>query len=371
MSESLQEIESLVKRLIQTNRHPIKIFGLSGSRQFAERLVAHLNMKLTPSEEHVFADDEFYVKPSGDPIGNVRGHTCFVIQSLYSDRSQSVSDRFMRLAFMCGALRQAKAHQIIAVIPHYAWNRLDRKIKSRDLIATKVVAAMLESVTVDQCLFTDVHSLAATQNSFDLRHTPDILESTNLFVDWAATRLMEEVLKPGDNQRIVMLSPDSSGFGRCVAFGESLHAALAEYGYEVVVDAAVLTKVRKDGKIVPGLYKVIGDMEDSVVLVWDDMFSTFGTSSQAYHAARSEGGRVFAIMAPHGLFAGKANNLLHEIDAHICVSDTVSPEGRLDDENFKKVSQISVTKLMADAIWRIHSTTGSISDLLIRRPSKR
>lgn len=361
------EIEAIVKKLIQTNRHPIKIFGLSGTQQYAEKVAAHLKLQLTPSEEHVFDDDEFYVKSTSDPIGNVRGHTCFVIQSLYSDRHQSVSDRFMRLLFMCGALRQAKAHQIIAVIPHYAWNRLDRKVNSRDLIATQVLAAILESVTIDQCLFTDVHSLAATANSFSLRNTPDILEAKNLFVEWAANQLEVAFPYPSSSDafpRIVMLSPDASGFGRCVAFGESLCGALARRGFNTTVDTAVLTKVRKQGKIVPGLYKVIGDVKDFQVLIWDDMFSTFGTAAQAYHAAEAQGGKVFAIMAPHGLFAGKANELMKKINTRICVSDTISLEGRLDEENVEKVSQISVTKLMADAIWRIHSTTGSISDLL-------
>lgn len=200
--------------------------------------------------------------------------------------------------------------------------------------------------------------------------TTDNLPAEKLFVTCLGDHLYNDFGKELQKRRIVALSPDASGFKRTTNFGDRLAKYLAsKYGIKISdnnLDTAVLTKLRdEDGHIIKGKYKVIGDVEDALVISYDDMISTLRTSYQGYEAAVNAGGEVYALCAPHGFFAGDANEYLRRLNpgTRVIVSDTMEP-WRLDDDNRQRVEVISVTKLVADAIWRIHSTTGSISELL-------
>ena len=328
---------------------PMKIFGLNASKEYAQLVAKHLGTTLTPHEEKLFADGESYVKAADGDIGNVRGHQVFVIQSLYDDNAESVSDKFMKLAIFCASLRTASAASICAVIPHLAWARQDRKTESRAPVTTKAVAVMLEAVGVDRLLFMDVHNLSAEQNAFSLRCPMDNLECKNLHVDWCLNNLTL-------NGKVVGLS-DDGGYKRLTRFCNALSKRL---GFKVTT--AVLDKVRYQD-IVTGGDRIVGDVQDASVIIYDDMISTGSTTRKAYDAAVKYGGEVVAVMATHGLFVGKANEYLDGMDTKIVVADTVSPF-RLNAKNRAKVDVIDTSAMMADAIRRISSGTGSISELL-------
>lgn len=370
---------------------PFKIFGLEATQEYAEQVAHHLNRPLTPLDETYFEDGEPYVKPTSNGVGNVRGHNAFVIQSLYSDdfvassnrlpllalefmvgrdpncaetvndfvnfllvnSGETVPDKFMKLCIMCGALRDASAHEITVIIPHLAWARQDRKTESRAPITTKYVAQILEAIGVRRCLFIDVHNLSAEQNAF--RIPIDNLETKNLHALYCA-----EKLKAKESKKIRVLTPDAGGLARCVRFRNAL-AYLMKADYEDDIEIVIFDKVRDKGKVVGG--RIIGDVEDADVIAYDDMISTGGTMKKACKTAVESGGRLFAICAAHGLFCGKANEVMDDFDTELVVSDTVKPF-RLNEGNRAKVHVIETTKMVADAIMKIHSGTGSVSELL-------
>jgi phosphoribosylpyrophosphate synthetase len=72
---------------------------------------------------------------------------------------------------------------------------------------------------------------------------------------------------------------------------------------------------------------------------------------------------MFAVCATHGLFVGNANEKIVQLDCPVVVADTVDP-WRLTPENREKVVVLDTSKMFADAIWRIHTETGSISKLI-------
>ncbi len=55
----------------------------------------------------------------------------FVIHSLYGEPAQSANDKLVRLLFFIGALKDAAAARVTAVVPYLAYARKDRKTKSR------------------------------------------------------------------------------------------------------------------------------------------------------------------------------------------------------------------------------------------------
>jgi ribose-phosphate pyrophosphokinase len=354
-SVNLQTPEGLMEYIrlaVTALRHPLKIFCLNGTREYGQRVVKHLQIPLAEHVEKNFEDDECYLKSVNGEEGNVRGHDVFVIQSLYSDDNESVCDKFMKLLIFCGSLRQASAHTITVVIPHMAWARQDRKTESRAPVTTKLLASMLESVGVDRIMTIDVHNLSAFQNAPSIRCQTDHLEAKSLFVDWCAERL-----ETMNAKKIVVLSPDVGGIPRIDRFRNALGKKMGRD-----IGTANYDKVRRvDGELVGN--KIIGDIADAEVIGLDDMISTGGTMVRAAEAVPRFGGRLLCLCATHGLFVGKANAHLDKLDTQLVVADTVRP-WRLTPANRKKIVVVDTSELLAKAIWRIHTGTGSISQLL-------
>ena len=359
---------ALAEQRLQMARapRPFKVFGLNGSNgtnEYAASVASHLGVKLTPHTEKSFEDGESYVKSgtkedSDVHFGNVRGHNVFIIQSLYSDDVESANDKLVKLCWMIGSLKDASAHEITPIIPYLAYARQDRKTESRAPIATKYLAKMLESIGATRVVLFDVHNLAAAQNAFSI--PVDNLEAKNIFADWCGEQLK-------DAPKIRVLTPDSGGLNRCVRFRNSLVKKLVSLGRtgckDDDIEIAIYDKVRQDGKVVG--HRVVGDVDGAAVIIYDDMIGTGSTSQNAAHAVNAANGKVFAICATHYLGVGKANQYFKKLDPEtkIVIANTVVPF-RMDEENKKRLVCLDTTKMVSDAIERIHNGIGSISELL-------
>lgn len=354
---SKDEVSKMIENAVndalgKVGHRPFKIFGLNGSKDYAIEVADHLGTSIADHEEKTFEDGEPFAK-SND---NVRGHRVFVIQSLYGDPEETVCEKFVKLSIMCGSLKDASAHEVVVVIPHLAWARQDRKTESRSPITTKYIAKMLESCGIDRALFIDVHNLAAEQNAFTV--PIDNLEAKNLFAAYCAKQLVDAGIK----KNIKVLTPDSGGLGRAGRFRLALLNEINKLGASLDdIEVVIFDKVRVKNQVVGG--RIIGDVSDAQVIAYDDMISTAGTMKKACNAVLKEHGQIFGICATHGLFCGEANNSLNELDTRIIVTDTVEP-WRLNESNRKKVHMVKTSHLVADAIRRIHSGTGSLSELL-------
>ena len=369
----IQEAVAAALLKLQRAPRPFKIFALNSSKPYGERVAQNFG-GLTHHDEYDFPDGENFAKSGAGSEGNVRGHNVFVIQSLYSDQrcengnilGESVSDKFVKLCWMIGALKDASAHEVTAIVPHLAWARQDRKTASREPITTKYVAMMLESIGCDRALFIDVHNLSAEQNAF--RVPIDNLESKNLHAEWIANDC-------DPNEKIAIYSPDSGGLARC----RRLRGAIVEllkkrkkppkHNIEIAVFDKTRKQKRDNGRSETEGGSIVGDVEGAQVYLLDDMISTAGTAVKASLAVPSHGGNLKAILATHGLFCGDANDKIDKLppNTRIVICDTVDP-WRLSRENTKKVEVISTCEMIASAIERIQYGTGSISELLDSLP---
>ena len=321
----------------------LKLFALNGSRGFGEKVAALLDLSLSEHEERDFEDGEHKARP----LENVRGTDTFVIHSLCGDEQQSVNDKLVRLLFFIGALKDAAAARVTAVIPYLCYTRKDRKTKSRDPVSNRYVAGLLESVGVDRVLTLDVHNLAAYQNAFRCR--TDHLEAKKLFIEHFASQISDE--------KIVVVSPDVGGIKRAEQFREALQQKL-----DTVVESAFMEKKRSAG-IISG-ETVAGNVEDKLVIIIDDMIVSGGTIARTVKACHARGAaRVFAAAA-HGVFAGDADDNLAQPELEqVLVTDSV-PAFRLHSGTTRaKIKVLSAAPLFAEAIKRVH-TGGSIVDLL-------
>jgi ribose-phosphate pyrophosphokinase len=319
------------------------LFALNASRPFGEQVAKHLGVPLAAHEEREFEDGEHKSRP----LENVRNRDVFVIQSLYGDTEHSVNDKLVRLLFFIGALKDASAARVTAVVPYLAYARKDAKTQARDPVTTRYVAQLFEAAGTDRVVTLDVHNLAAFQNAFRCR--TDHLGATKLFVAHFASQLKPE-------SRVTVVSPDPGGIKRAERFRLALGHAL---GRELNV--AFLEKARAKGVMRGG--RLVGEVAGHAIVV-DDLISTGGTLLHAAAACREHGATRVSAVATHGLFVGGANRLLTEsaLDG-IVVTDTVPPI-RLDPELARrKLVMLPAAPLFAEAIRRIHDG-GSLVDLL-------
>lgn len=325
------------------DRDQLVLFALGSSREFGEKVSGHLGVPLSEHEERDFEDGEHKSRP----LVNVRGRDVFVIHSLYGDAEQTANDKLCRLLFFLGALRDAAAGRVTAVVPYLCYARKDRKTKPRDPVTTRYVARMFEALDVDQLVTLDVHNLAAFQNAF--RRPTEHLEAKKLFVEHFAPLVGEE--------EVVVVSPDVGGIKRAEAFREDLERTLGR-----PLAGAFMQKKRSAG-VVSG-DAVVGDILGRTAIILDDLISSGTTLARAADACQARGAhRIFAA-ASHGVFVGKAGDVLdNPALERIVVTDTIPPF-RLDDELVgRKLTILDAAGLFAEAIRRMHEG-GSIVELL-------
>lgn len=322
----------------------LKIFALNSTKEFGEQISNQLEVSLSKHEEFFFQDKEPYCAS----LENVRGCDVFVVQSLYSDEFESVSDKVMKMFVMAGSLKDASAKRITFICPYLSFSRQDRKTHSRAPITTKIFAMLMESVNVNRLLTLDNHSPTAIQNAYRLN--VDLLESKNLMSHWASLNV------PHDN--LVVLSPDSGGLSRADRFKSKLSKHLVKEH----IGIACMHKTH-EGNNIQG-HGIMGDVVGKSVLIYDDIISSGKTILECVKAVKSHGAKEAFVFAAHGLYVGSANEYLdNDFLKVIVTTDTIKPF-RLYNENInKKLVIINTTGLFAEAIRRIHKNE-SISDLI-------
>ncbi|HVM81990.1 MAG TPA: ribose-phosphate diphosphokinase [Stellaceae bacterium] len=319
------------------------LFALEASRPWGEKVAARLGVALAAHEERGFEDGEHKTRP----LVNVRGRDVYVIQSLYGDDRQSVNDKLCRLLFFIGALKDASAERVTAVVPYLCYARKDRKTQTRDPVTTRYAAALFEAVGTDRVITLDVHNLAAFQNAFRCR--TDHLEARKMFVDYFAPLLARE--------EILVLSPDVGGMKRADAFRDALARVMSR-----AIPTGFMEKQRARG-VVSG-ESLFADVKDRTVVIIDDLISTGTTIARAARACRAAGAKKIYVAATHGVFNAKANDVIADpVFEKVVITDSLPPF-RLEPELVaKKLVILDAAALFAAAIERVHSG-GSLVELL-------
>lgn len=319
------------------------LFALEASRPLGEATSQALGAPLAAHEEREFEWGQHKARP----LVNVRGRDVYVVHSLHGDARQSANDKLCRLLFFIGALRDAAAERITAVVPFLAYARKDRKTKPRDPVTTRYVAALFEAVGTDRVVTVDVHNLAAFQNAFRCR--TEHLEARRLFVEHFARQLREE--------EVAVVSPDVGGVPRA----EALRAALAR-ALKRDVGAAFIEKHRSEGVLSGDA--LVGAVSGRTVVLVDDMISSGTTLVRAARACQRGGATRVLAAATHGAFTPQAGLVLADAALErVVVTNTIQPFALPDGVLQQKLVVLDVADLLAEAVRRMHDG-GSLVDLL-------
>jgi ribose-phosphate pyrophosphokinase len=325
------------------NDSELALLSLDSGAAFADRVAGKLGVRRAEHEEREFEWGQHKARP----LVNVRGRDVYVVQSLHGDFHHSTNDKLCRLLFFLGALRDASAGRLTAVVPFLCYSRKERKTKPRDPVTTRYVAALFEAVGVDRVVTLEVHDLAAFQNAFRCR--TEHVEAHGLFAEHFAERL-------GDRE-LVVASPDVGGIKRADRYRRALERRLGRN-----LPGAFVEK-RRSGGVVSG-DALVGDASGRSVLLVDDMISGGTTLARAAEACRKAGAREVLAVAAHGAFVPEASRVLADapID-RIAVLDHI-PAFALDRSLVEaRLTQLDASGLVAQVIRRIHEN-GSLVELL-------
>ncbi len=321
----------------------ISLFALNSSRAFGESVSLRLGIPLSAHEEREFEDGEHKSRP----LVNVRGKDVFVIQSLYHDRQLSVNDKLCRLLFFIGALVDASAKRVTAVVPYLCYARKEVKTQPRDPVTTRYIASLFEAVGTHRIIAQDVHNVAAFQNAFRCR--TEHLEARGLFADYFSGILRD--------QEIVVVSPDVGGMKRAERLRQALSLATGKS-----VPIAFMEKQRSKGVVTGGA--LVGRVADRAAIIIDDLISTGTTMARAAKACCESGATKVYAAASHGIFVGEAGNVLaNPALEQVIITDSIPPFRLGPALVAAKLVVLDSASLFAEAIRRIHGG-GSIVELL-------
>lgn len=323
---------------------PLRLFALNASADLGRAIAAALDEPLAAHEERDFEDGEHKARP----LDAVDGADVYVVHSLHGGPEQSANDKFCRLLFFIGAVKDAGAARVTAVTPYLCYARKDRRTKPNDPVTTRYIAGMFESVGTDCVVTLEVHNPAAFENAFRCRTVA--LSGTPLFVDYIAKNLA--------NERLAVISPDAGGMKRAEMLREALEASLGR-----PVGKGLAEKHRSAGVVSGDLFA--GAVEGATALIVDDLISTGGTLLRTAKSARQAGARRVLALVTHGLFMPGSHAVLADpaIDT-VVVTDAVPPF-RLDrPEQNKKLVILPSAPVLAETIRRLHQER-SLTDLMV------
>lgn len=311
----------------------LKILSGSANPALAKAICDHLGCLLTPCLVETFSDGEIRVE-IGD---NVRGDDVFVVQPTCAP----VNYNLMELCLVLDALKRASAKRVTAVIPYYGYARQDRKVVPRAPISAKLVADFLTISGVHRLLTIDLHA-GQIQGFFNI-------PVDNLY---AAPVLLQHIKNLIDDPgELVIVSPDAGGTERARAYAKRLCAGLA------IIDKRRLCPNQAEAM------NVIGDVENKLAVVLDDMIDTAGTMVQAAKVLMEQGARSVMACATHGVLSGPAVQRLQDSAFNqVLVTDTIPLKNEA--QSCPKIHALSVASLLAKAVHNIH-TESSVSVLFV------
>lgn len=326
----------------------LAIFALDSSRPLGEKVAGLLQVELSPHEVREFEDGEHKIRPLVD----IRNRDVYIIYSLHGEEKQTGADKLCRLLFFIGALKDAGAARITAVVPYLCYARKDRRTKPRDPVTTRYVAQLFEAVGADRIMTIDVHNIAAFQNAF--RCSAIALDAQAIFARYIAAEIGEEP--------VAVVSPDLGGEKRAELFRQRLEKLLNR-----PITKGFMDKYRSMGKVTGETFA--GDVVKRTVIVLDDLISTGGTMARTAAACRKHGSEKIWLFATHGVFSADAPANLQDVSIdRIIITDSAPLPTRVDTTGFEaRLTVISVAGLIAEAIRRCN-TGGSIEELLENGP---
>jgi ribose-phosphate pyrophosphokinase len=318
--------------IVAENRKTMMLFSGRAFPELAEEIGGVLGIAPTPSDAYDFASGEIFVRFKE----SVRGSDAFVVQSMV----QPVNKWLMEALIMVDALKRGSAKRITVVLPFYPYARQDKKHRGREPISARLVADLFKTAGANRILTVDLHT-AQIQGFFN--GPVDHLFAMDTLASYVESRYA--------GRPMTVVAPDSGRVRVAERWTDRLGGC----------PLAFIHKTRdplKPNHVVAN--RVVGEVEDRVCLVVDDMIDTGSTICRAADMLHETGAAEVVVAATHAVLSDPATERLKNSRiTEVVVTNTLPlpPEKRLD-----KITQLSIAPLVARAIREVFDD-GSVTTL--------
>ena len=244
----------------------------------------------------------------------------------------------MELLLMIDAAKRASAHSVIAVMPYFGWARQDRKDKPRVSIAAKLVADLLMAAGVNRVITMDLHA-DQIQGFFNV--PVDHLYASTVFIPYIKSLQLPDM---------VVATPDVGGAKRANSYAKYLDVPLV-----------LCHKQRAKANVVEAM-TVIGDVKDKNVILIDDMVDTAGTICKAANLMMEKGAKSVRALASHAIMSDPASLRVDDSEMTEMIFTNSIPFSK----DCRKATIISVAKMFADTIKRVHNNESISSQYVFK-----
>lgn len=216
--------------------------------------------------------------------------------------------------------------------------RQDRKDKPRVSIAAKLVADMMTAAGIKRLITMDLHA-DQIQGFFDM--PVDHLYASSIFIPYIQSLKLKDM---------VIASPDVGGAKRANSYAKYFDVPLV-----------LCHKTRAKANVIATM-TVIGDVKGKNVILVDDIVDTAGTITKSADLLIQNGAKSVRALCSHPVMSDPATERVKESGlAEIIFTDSIPY--RKDND---KATVLSVAKLFADTIRRIHNNQSISSQYLFK-----
>lgn len=315
--------------------------GRATSPTLDEAISEYLGVNFCSRELNDFPDGEVHCHIKQ----NVRGKDCFVINSICRTSSQPVDKSLIELLVVIDTLKRASADRITAVVPYFGYGRQDRKPEGRVPITAKMVADLITGVGADRVLTVDLHA-GQIQGFFDIP-VDNLIPNQKVIIPAVRNLIKEEV---NCEKEVKFGAPDIGSAARTDKIARDFNA-----------DLVIIYKRRK-GAEQTEVRKVIGKVENSNIILIDDIASTVGTLVKAAEAIKEKGASDVWAAVTHGIFADPAMDRIKQGHLErILTTDTIPSLQKT--RNASCIKYIGIGEMLGEAIEKIHKSD-SVSEVI-------
>jgi ribose-phosphate pyrophosphokinase len=318
--------------IVAENRKTLMLFSGRAYPELAEEIGSVLGVAPTPQAAYEFASGEIFVRYKD----SVRGSDAFVIQSM----APPVNTWIMETLIMVDALKRGSAKRITVVVPFYPYARQDKKHRGREPISARLVADLLKTAGANRILTVDLHT-AQIQGFFD--GPVDHLFAMDTLADYIESKYA--------GRRMTVVAPDSGRVRVAERWADRLGGC----------PLAFIHKTRdplKPNQVVAN--RVVGEVEDRVCLIVDDMIDTGGTICSAADILVETGAADVIVASTHPVLSDPAaERLSNSKISEVVVTNTLPIP---DDKRLDKITILSIAPLVARAIREVFDD-GSVTTL--------
>lgn len=298
----------------------LKVFSLNSNPKLSADIAKYIGIELGKSSVSRFSDGEVQINIEE----SIRGGDVYVVQSTCAP----VNDNVMELLIMIDALKRASARSINIVMPYYGYARQDRKARSREPIAAKLMADLLETAGATRVITLDLHA-PQIQGFFNI--PIDHLQGVPILADYFEQKNLQDV---------IVVSPDHGGVTRARKLAERLKTPIG------IIDK------RRPRPNVAEVMNIIGNVEGKTAILIDDIIDTGGTITLAADALIENGATEVYACCTHPVLSGPAIERIanSQIKELVVTNSIPLPE----EKQIDKITELSVAPLIGEALLRIH-----------------